>query len=175
MSKFEDRAEIEYLHTIFAHAADRGDYDLLRSLYTDDATDDHGAYNGPIDGYIDWVKQTHESYDFIEHVYSRPVIFLDGDTAESEVKGLVFTRTKGPPAMNSLGVSRTFDKYRRTEQGWRFTSRAVCFDWMGPASEAEGDYSFVRLQGRMGSDDPIYTETPKLAAALREFSGKSAP
>ena len=49
MAEIEDRLEIENLQVVFAHAADRGDYALLRSLYTDDAVDDHGGYSGPVD------------------------------------------------------------------------------------------------------------------------------
>jgi len=171
VSQFEDRAEIEYLHSLFAHAADRADYELLRSLYTDDATDDHGAYSGPVDGYIEWVKEIHQQFEILSHIESKPLIFIDGDTAESEIKSHVYLRLKGPPTRNTFSISRIFDKYRKTPRGWRFTSRAICADWFGPEFEAAAPVSGVGLRGTMGPDDPFFTEVPRLAAALRDFAG----
>jgi hypothetical protein len=162
MSEWEDRAAIEELQTLFSYAADRGDYALLRALYTDDAVDDHGGYSGPVDGYIAWVKETHEAYELLSHICGRPLIALDGDTAESEMKSHVYMRLKGPPATSAFVVTRSFDKYRRTPQGWRFTSRVLCADWFGPSFPSPGTAG--ALVGTMGRDDPVYREAPKVAA-----------
>lgn len=163
MSEMEDRFEIENLHVVFAHAADRGDYVLLRSLYTDDAVDDHGGYDGPVDGYIEWVKKTHEDYEILSHISGRPLISLSGDLAQSETKGQVFMRFRDPPARNQFAVTRSFDRYARTPKGWRFTSRKLCADWMGPAFPAE---PLGGLRGRMDLHDPVYSELPELVAFL---------
>jgi hypothetical protein len=168
MSEIEDRMEIENLQTVFAHAADRGDYALLRSLYTDDAVDDHGGYSGPVDGYIEWVKKTHEAYEMLSHICGKPLIRLAGDFAESEMKGHVFMRLKGPPAQNTFAVTRAFDKYVRTANGWRFSSRKLCGDWMGPAFEAQ---ELDGLKGTMDASDPVYSELPGLVAALHAGFG----
>lgn len=168
MSEIEDRLEIENLQTVFAHAADRGDYALLRSLYTDDAVDDHGGYSGPVDGYIEWVKMTHESYEVLSHICGKPLIHLAGDRAESEMKGLVFMRLKGPPAANTFAVTRAFDRYVRTANGWRFSSRKLCGDWMGPSFQPE---PLDGLKGTMDASDPVYAELPDLVAALRSGFG----
>ena len=170
MSETEDRMEIENLQVVFAHAADRGDYALLRSLYTDDAVDDHGGYSGPVDGYIEWVKATHKDYDMLSHICGKPLIRLNGDVAESEMKGHVFMRFRGPPAQNAFAVTRAFDKYVRTQNGWRFSSRKLCGDWMGPSFQAQ---EFDGLKGTMDLSDPVYTELPELIAAVRaEFLSK---
>jgi hypothetical protein len=168
MSLLEDHFEIENLHTLFAYAADRADYALLRSLYTDDAVDDHGEYSGPIDGYIDWVKETHKSFEILSHINAKPLIVIDGDTAESEVKGHVYIRAKGPPAFSAFIVTRSFDQYRRTPEGWRFTSRKVCGDWSGPTFEpvAVGGHTV----GAMDASDPVYSSAPKLVAHLKTLS-----
>jgi hypothetical protein len=172
MSRLEDHFEIENLHTLFAYAADRADYALLRSLYTDDAVDNHGDYNGPVDGYIDWVKETHKSFAILSHINARPLIAIDGDTAESETKGHVYIRTKGPPAYSAFIITRSFDKYRRTADGWRFTSRLVCGDWSGPTFDpvAVGG----EVIGAMDQTDPVYKAVPKLVAQLKAMSSRFA-
>ncbi len=172
MTEWQDRAEIEYLHSIFAFAADRGDYPLLRSLYTDDAIDDHGGYYGPVDGYVKWVEEIHENFGILSHIYGKPLIVIDGDTAESEIKGHVFMHIKGPPARNHFAVCRNFDKYRRTGEGWRFTSRRMCFDWEGPEFETANLSPEARLTGTMDRSDPVYSELPGLTASMEAFASR---
>jgi hypothetical protein len=172
MSVWEDRAAIEELQTLFSYAADRADYALLRALYTDDGVDDHGGYSGPVDGYIDWVKETHQAFDVLSHICGRPLIVIDGDTAESEMKSHVYMRLKGQPATSSFCITRSFDKYRRTAEGWRFTSRVLCADWMGPnfpTPDLGGG-----LTGTMDRNDPVYREAPRVTAAVAALSARFA-
>jgi hypothetical protein len=67
MITIEDRVQIEDLHSRFIHAADRRDYPLLRSLYCDEAIDDHGLYHGPVDGYIDWLRVVQDDFVINRH------------------------------------------------------------------------------------------------------------
>lgn len=169
LSEIEDRLEIENLHTVFSHAADRADYALLRALYTDDAVDDHGGYSGPVDPYIEWVKKTHEDYEILSHISGKPLIFLNGDVAQSETKGQVFMRFRGGSGPNSFAVTRSFDRYARTPRGWRFTSRKLCADWIGPSFGLEETGG---LRGTMDATDPVYAELPDLIDSLHsEFVG----
>ncbi|MCJ7436647.1 MAG: nuclear transport factor 2 family protein, partial [Acidimicrobiia bacterium] len=39
----------------YTRGIDRMDADLVRSTYHPDAHDDHGAYQGGVDGFIEWV------------------------------------------------------------------------------------------------------------------------
>lgn len=169
MSDTDDQREIERLHAIFVHAVDRGDFALARSLYTDDAVDLHGGYNGPVDGYIEWAKTTVSAFERSAHMFFTPLIFVSGDEAESETKGQVFIRTKGEVKFDTVGVFRQFDRYRRTPQGWRFTHRAICFDWAHsyPADDDPPDPEGAMLKGSMDTNDPFYSHVPLLAAEMR--------
>ena len=172
MADFEDRFAIAEMHQRFAHAVDRFDYAILRSFYTDDAIEEHGAYNGPVDGYIDWLKEIRPGFDIMHHTVSGLVVAIDGDTAESESRGTAFLRMKGSPPHNVITVSRHFDRYRRENGVWKFSFRAICVDWSQPFAPIEGGFDMISAfqTGRPGEDDPVYRHVPNLVRALRAGS-----
>src|SRR5438270_3408248 len=51
-----DRMALQHLAAAYGHAVDRRDYVLLRSLYHEDAIDDHSPYFcGAASAYVDWL------------------------------------------------------------------------------------------------------------------------
>ena len=52
-----DEAEIRRVHIRYCRGIDRMDWDLVRSCYHPDAIDRHGAYNGDVEGFIDWAAE----------------------------------------------------------------------------------------------------------------------
>ena len=51
-----DRMALQHLVMTYGHGIDRRDYALLKSLYHDDAVDDHSPYFvGPASDYVDWL------------------------------------------------------------------------------------------------------------------------
>ena len=74
----------------YCRAVDRADEEMLRSVYHPDALDEHGAYNGGVDGFIDYVKNTSHTLDPevrknpTRHVLHNVVFEVDGDTAWGE-------------------------------------------------------------------------------------------
>ena len=50
-----DREQIRDVIYRYARGVDRRDYELVRSCYHPNATDDHGSYKGDVDGFITWL------------------------------------------------------------------------------------------------------------------------
>ena len=90
MISSEDQIAFERLHSLFVHAADRRDYVLLRSLYADDAIDDHGLFNGPVDGYVSWLREVQDAFQITTHVITNVVAAVDGEDAQSEARGTAY-------------------------------------------------------------------------------------
>jgi hypothetical protein len=169
MITIEDRAELEDLHSRFIHASDRRDYALLRGLYADGAREEHGAFNGPKDDFVDWLQQVHDHFVMVTHVITNLLFSVDGDVAESEGRGCTYLTMKAARPYNMIVINRHFDRCRKIDGRWRFTSRSLCLDWVQqfPPPEAELDLVKANPLGRMGSDDPVYSKVPHLIVAMR--------
>jgi len=53
-----DEAEIRQVHIRYCRGIDRMDWALVRSCYHPDAIDRHGAYEGGVEGFIEWAAKT---------------------------------------------------------------------------------------------------------------------
>ena len=169
MIPVEDQIAFEYLHSLFVHAADRRDYPLMRSLYSDDAIDDHGAFNGSVDGYIDWLREVQDAFQITTHVLTNVIATVDGDAAQSEARGTAYLTMKADPNYNMIVINRHFDRYRKIGGRWLFTHRSLCIDWVQVFPPSTESLDIVRANpvGVMGPDDVVYARVPKVIEALR--------
>lgn len=170
MSESDDRREIEDLLAMAAHASDRRDFDLIRSLYAEGAYENHGEYQGDVNGYIEFAKKTVEGMAAASHLFLRSLIAISGDDAESESVLQIFYQLKGSPPTNVICMCRQFDRYVRTPRGWRFIYRGLCYDWMQSFAADEVHLPLGTLKGTTDHNDPFYSEMPLLAAKLRKFA-----
>jgi hypothetical protein len=157
-----DKQEITDLIHAYCNAADRHDHDKMRSLYHEDAIDDHGAFfKGLAMAFIDQLPAIQEPMQILHHNITTVNIALDGDYAEGEVYVLAFhqVRTDDGPVDLLIG-GRYFDKYERRAGKWKFSHRAVVADWANYNSPStvcldhpmvEGSYI-----GKPGLEDPSY-------------------
>ena len=157
-----DRQAIGDLVHAYCAAADRRDHATLRTLYHDDAVDDHGAFfKGPAMAFIDQLPAIQAPMRILHHNVTTVNIAVDGDYAEGEIYVLAFhqVQTEDEPMDLMIG-GRYFDRYERRDAVWKFSERAVVADWATVA-----DPSTVRLKhpmiegshiGRPGRDDPSY-------------------
>lgn len=159
MMDITTRFALEDLLNEFTYAADRRDYEAMQGCFHTDAVDDHGAYHGPIQGYIDWLKIVQESWEMSSHVITNMRFVVDGDRAETEARGTTYLRIKADKPFNLLVIARHFDKYERRCDQWRFINRSLCVDWFQLFPPGESNIGLVGAiqRGRMGKDDPVYS------------------
>lgn len=176
MIPMEDQRELEELHRLYVHAIDRGDLALLRSLYADDAQEQHGEFCGSVDEYVAWLEPVLGYFDIATHTMSNLLFWMDGDKAQSEGRGTAFLRMKGAPPFNMIVVNRHFDKYQKVEGQWRFASRCVCVDWAEQFAPRDGlpEITSAFPVGSSGLDDLLYREVPELVEALRRCASREA-
>ncbi len=159
-----DKQEIRELALLYCRGVDRKDPTLLRSLYTDDAIDNHGdVFRGSAEKYVDFLES---SFPFIEigaHYLCNHLIEIDPqdpDQASGEAYALGYHLIPGPNGSrtDSLVGVRYLDRYQRDAGRWRFAQRDVIFDLdrsgivdqHGTASaEPTGDPSYELLPGAL--------------------------
>lgn len=123
--------EIRELAQLYARGIDRKDVGLLRTLYTVDAIDNHGAYySGPVEGYFTFLERSLPHMHIGSHNICNHLISVDGDRAEGEVYAIAWHLVpdgQGGLAHDIQGV-RYIDNYRREGGRWLFAQRDVTFD-----------------------------------------------
>ena len=122
---------IRELALLYSRGVDRKDGTLLRTLYTDDATDTHGdTFDGSAEDYVQFLERAFPYMQYSGHHICNHLICVDGDRAEGEVYALAYhiiPDGKGGSLEDFMCV-RYIDRYRRDDARWRFARRVVSYD-----------------------------------------------
>lgn len=151
-----DKDAIRDLVLCYSRAIDRKDIELLRDLYTQDATDTHGTtFDGSADAYCDFIAGALPFMQYSGHHVCNHMISVEGDQGNGEVYALAyhyFPDSERPGKwLEDFMAVRYIDNYRRCADGkWRFSKRVVTYD-LHTVRPFEGD-------GLLGSSpvDPSY-------------------
>lgn len=148
--------ELRRLADLYCHAVDRGDMVLLRSLYHDDAVDEHGAmFTGTADEYVAWLPRMLAGVDAIRHEISSALFVVDGSRAQGQLVNTAYHRTGDREVV--IG-GRYLDTYERRDGVWRIAHRSLVLDWVQQrtAAEQSGFIGKGVETGRIGPDDPVF-------------------
>ena len=128
IDELQARVAIEDALKRYCRAVDRCDWDLLRSVYHDDALLDHGDYKGPVEGFIDWVRERRRWMVHTAHFIANiQVDFWAADGAVVETYGMATQRYARPAPLVQGGaaearvqsVYRYVDEFERRGGVWR--------------------------------------------------------
>ena len=160
------KEQIRELVLLYSRGVDRKDIELLRTLYTSDATDDHGAhFSGSADDYIAFLERSLPHMRYSGHHVCNHLISVNGAEAEGEVYAIAYhiiPDFKGG-MVEDLACVRYVDRYRREEGRWLFAARVVKFDMRsirpvpapaGDAPDPNGDASVTTLSSRLFARGP---------------------
>lgn len=134
LQRLVDKDAIRDLVLAYSRAIDRKDVDLLRDLYTADATDDHGdSFSGPAADYCEFIAKALPFIPYSGHHVCNHMIAVDGDEGSGEVYAfalhLIPDRRNPDRLIEDFMAVRYIDNYRRESDGkWRFAKRVVTYD-----------------------------------------------
>ena len=167
MSEAEDRSALQHLAVSYCHAIDRRDYALVRSLYHDDAIDDHGAmFCGSPDDYVAWLPGMMANWQATRHSITNMLFLIAGTHAEGELVTDAWHRT-ADGTRDVIAHGRYLDQYEKRDGVWKFWRRALVLDWMEEHAVLPAPDDGVE-SGRAGRDDPVYTCLPLFRARRGE-------
>jgi len=156
-----DKDAIRDLVLCYSRAIDRKDVELLRDLYTEDATDEHGNhYSGDAEGYCRFIEQSLPYMPYSGHHVCNHLISVDGDVGNGEVYALAYhvipDLSGGDQREEDFMAVRYIDNYRRCDDGkWRFSKRVVTYDL-----QIRRPFTGGGLLG-LGDKDPSYEVCPQ--------------
>lgn len=170
----------------YCRAADRRDETLLRSVYHEDATDDHGCWAGPASEFIPWNIATLATMVRTNHFIGNVLIEVDGDVAYGETYFIAYhdITAEQMEAMMATGVvmnmegkkagqyqmiaaGRYLDRFERRNGEWRFAHKRAAYDWNAtfPSTDAWDRSDKAWTFGQRFPDDASYA-TIKCAGPL---------
>lgn len=152
-----DRHKIYEVLTRYCQGVDRGDVELIKSVYHKDAVDDHGMFKGSGWDFADWIIDFLKEIRQCQHLIGNFSCELHGDTAYSETYCLaVSDYGKG---QHVIAYNRYIDRFEKRGDEWKIADRQVVLDVTrnvpasGPIYE-EGGWEFT--WGRRDKLDPLY-------------------
>lgn len=151
LQRLADEAELRALSATYTRGLDRHDRELVRSVFTDDATTHYGTFRGGPDEMADMAMKALSNYVATQHFLGQINLWIDGDTAEGEVYFQAFHQhaTEG---FDRFICGRYIDRYGRTSSGWRMTHRTEVVDWTRTEPTAD-EYFAKRPETVRGTRD----------------------
>jgi len=130
-----DRIEIDDLITRYATAVDTKDWDLYRTVFTDDAIIDYtsaGGIRGGLGEVVEWLSHALKLFPMTQHLITNRHVVLEGDTATG--RSYYYNplgRPDGKGGMQLLFFGGYYsDRFRRTADGWRIAERVEETAWV---------------------------------------------
>ena len=151
-----DKESIRELVHLYCRAADRHDTELMRTLYHEDAFDDHGSFfKGKAMDFIDMLPEIQKSMGILHHNVTTHNIKLDGLMAQGETYIIAFHQVLSDEGnFDVLIGGRYFDEYEKRDDVWKFSSRAVDADWAYVNDPSMVNLAHPMIEGaNIGSSD----------------------
>lgn len=125
-------AEIHNVLMRYCRAVDRGDVDLLRSVYHDGATDEHGTFHGLGRDFAPRIVEIMDAVPLVgQHHITNILTSVIGKTAivESYFMALQPYRASSGQALLAVIGGRYLDQFAYRDGRWAISARKVVVDW----------------------------------------------
>ena len=173
LQRLLDREEIYETICLYARGVGRGDWELVRSTYHEDAFDSHGDYQGDINGLIAWLENLFKGVDNSMHFLGNCLIeFGSHDSALVETY-FVSRRLRAPTgeelnfAKSTDAFSRDYwgryiDHFERREGQWRVLHRTVVTEARSDSLALRGARMDPLVWGQRNMSDRLYEARKEL-------------
>jgi len=151
-----DKQEIYEVLTRYCRGVDRGDVEMISSVYHDDAVDDHGIFKGRGVDFAEWIVDFLKDIRQCQHLIGNVKIELDGDVAWCETYCLSIS---DDGKQHQTVFNRYIDRFERRRGEWRIAHRLIAFDISrsDPVTESYGAQLGDALTlGKRDKTDPVY-------------------
>lgn len=132
LDEISSHIEIRQVLATYSRGVDRWDLDLLKSIYWDDAIDDHTIFVGSGHAFAEFINRTCREMDGpSQHHLTNIHIDLRGDEAFVETYYIAYHATfedgRESALLNTGG--RYIDRFERRGGEWKIAHRRVTIDW----------------------------------------------
>ncbi len=182
------RQKVYDVLTRYCRALDRCDVGLMRSVYWDDGTDDHGVFSGNAAEFAEFIiREIQNWFEVTMHAIMNVHMEIEGDVACTESYLFAYHKVHGDRAkVEEIFGSRYFsqfdwsgvegvphhfyyggryiDRLERRDGEWRIAKRTVVMDWNDNHVSGEildqGMFATLHPRGERGSGDAVFANRP---------------
>lgn len=165
-----DKEAIRDVSLRYARGIDRHDDALLLSAYHPDAVDDHGAFIGSPEGFVEYANRVHgQNWVCHQHFVTNQVIDLDGTAAHCESYFLAVL--KRPDSVCDFVGGRYIDRLEKRNGCWAVADRICMVEWnVEAAPGGAGLDPSMFVAGTWDRSDPSYVRPLHADRAPRDLS-----
>lgn len=153
-----DKQEIYEVLLRYCQGVDRCDNELIKSVYHDDAQDDHGMFKGKGLDFADWIVDWEiENIESCQHLIGNFSCDIQNDIANCETYCISFSVDK--LGNNATVYNRYIDRFEKRKGIWKIADRLVVLDLTRVDEPAEpfGDVPGWNFTwGSRDKNDPLY-------------------
>lgn len=168
LQRLVDESAIRRLLARYSRAIDRRDYELLRTCYHHDAIDEHGHYDGDVDGFVEFLESRPPA-PFEAHFLGNTLIDLDGDRADAETYCLALRRfpDEAGEQRDRFQHVRYHDRLEKRDGEWRIAHRIVSYGHGRIDAVAEAtEFGEACVRDHRDRTDVVYRDgTPRAGTA----------
>lgn len=154
------KERLHELEMAYCRGVDRRDPDLLRSIFFEDAIEEHGEmYRGSAMDFVDWVfRDFLHHYELTTHYVLNEWYRINGNAAEGETHRISHHRVRTPEPKETIAACRTFNRYECRNGVWKIAYRGVVRDWIyeRPFDERLFSGTYAMTLSQPGTGDRSY-------------------
>lgn len=156
-----DKLECTELVARLAKGIDRCDAEMVRDCFHPDATDDHGAFKGTAEEFVEWVMPVLETMKCTQHVIGQSLMEVSGDKAAGESYFVAHHNIDTPDGeIFMIAAGRYLDRFERRDGAWKISHRHAVYDWnsVNPSTDSwkRDDPDNPSVYGVRGKSDASY-------------------
>jgi hypothetical protein len=154
LNRLLDKEALRDLANRYARAIDRRDQALLRTIYHDDAIDDHGVvFCDQAAVFIARQPEIMAPFAITAHYLCNQSYRIDGDRADGELYFIAYHRVDEPAPQHIIVGGRYLDNYERRANEWRIAHRRLVWDSFITLDAAASDMAQLAALGIAGELD----------------------
>jgi SnoaL-like domain len=154
IAKLVVKDRLHELEMAYCRGIDRRDPDLIKSVFFEDAIEDHGdAWYGTGHQWVDYIFSFYlTEFELTAHYVLNEWYKVNGNRAEGETHRISYHRRADGAELTA--ASRTFNRYECRHGLWRIAYRGVSRDWIKEGVVALGGSQARHLNLRSSVSGP---------------------
>ena len=157
-----DKDQIHDLAMRYCRGIDRGDGEIIGSVFHGDATVDYGMFVGTVADFVPFILANIRTFERVSHNVSNEFVLVDGGKAWAEYYVVAYSCADLDGQLTDAMIGgRYLDRLDKRDGVWKIAHRQFVMDWNQNAPSTaewdEGMYGELRVRGTQGKDDPVYS------------------